>query len=107
MTSDITDPEDELAKFHWQKLFNGDGDQVGTQLNKLWSVVSRLPDGRGGSPKYWLNQIFERMPPMLHLIYMGINSGGLEQGLGLSNPTVSWHSSESPRVSSRGDAPQE
>ena len=64
--NDITDPENELAKFAWQKIFNGDGDQTGAQLNMLWSIISRLPDGRGGSTKYWLNLIFERMPPMLH-----------------------------------------
>ena len=65
LCKDLSNPETELLEFKWQNVCNKDGAQTLSMLNKLWSIVSRLPAGRGGTPEYWLEEITMRIPPML------------------------------------------
>ena len=73
MVLEADEAEKALEEFKWREAFQGDGNQVKTNMDDLTSILRRLPDGRKGSDKesersagFKCYLIFKISPPPTH-----------------------------------------
>ena len=69
LVNENADAEAQLAKFDYNKLWNGDGQKLTSGLNELWAITTRLPESRRGNAAYWVDHVLDRVPEDLHRAY--------------------------------------
>ena len=72
LVNELSNAEQDLIAFDWDKVFSGDGRRALSSMNQLWAIVMRLDQSRRGTAQYWVKEILKKMPTDLHSEYLRV-----------------------------------